>query len=85
VHSYTEVYHVIQRGFQQYTPYLVLRVELDTLRGKPTEEEGLHVIGDLTRPDGVLAARSNGSASALAWAWTIDKGAAGGMPWRYQG
>ena len=36
-------------------PYLVLLVELDTRGGKPTEEEGLRVIGNLTRLDGVLA------------------------------
>ena len=30
VHSYTEVHHAIQPAFKQYTPYLVLLVELDT-------------------------------------------------------
>jgi uncharacterized OB-fold protein len=58
VHSYTEVHHAIQPAFKQYTPYLVLLVELDTQSGKPTKKEGLRVIGNLTRPDGVLAPKS---------------------------
>jgi uncharacterized OB-fold protein len=58
VHSYTEVHHAIQPAFKQYTPYLVLLVELDTQSGKPTKEEGLRVIGNLTRPDGVLAPKT---------------------------
>jgi hypothetical protein len=36
----------------------VLLVELDTQSGKPTKEEGLRVIGNQTRPDGVLAPKS---------------------------
>src|SRR6266446_4831043 len=40
VHSYTEVHHAIQPAFKQYTPYLVLLVELDTQSGKPTREAG---------------------------------------------
>jgi hypothetical protein len=36
----------------------VLLVELDTQSGKPTKEEGLRVIGNPTRPDGVLAQKS---------------------------
>ena len=40
VHSYTEVHHAIQPAFKQYTPYLVLLVELDTQSGKPTKEAG---------------------------------------------
>ena len=55
VHSYTEVHHAIQPAFKPFTPYLVLLVELDTQSGKPTKEEGLRVIGNLVRPDGVLA------------------------------
>ena len=58
VHSYTEVHHAIQPAFKQFTPYLVLLVELDTQSGKPTRETALRVIGNLTRPDGVLAPRS---------------------------
>jgi hypothetical protein len=55
VHSYTEVHHAIQPAFKSYVPYLVLLVELDTQRGRPTEHEALRVFGNLTTPDGVLA------------------------------
>jgi len=99
--SYTEVHHAIQPAFKQYTPYLVLLVELDTQSGVPTKEEGLRVIGNLVRPDGVLAPKAEvervgiGSrvrmvspmfAPGLALPqWTIDETAVGGMPWRYRG
>jgi uncharacterized OB-fold protein len=55
VHSYTEVHHAIQPAFKAHTPYLVLLVDLDTQKGKPTEHESLRVIGNLTTPDGKLA------------------------------
>jgi hypothetical protein len=58
------------------------------------------MIGNLTRPDGVLAARSEveragiGSRVRMAFTdvapglalpqWTIDEGATGSRPWRYQ-
>ncbi|MGZ5905588.1 MAG: Zn-ribbon domain-containing OB-fold protein [Reyranella sp.] len=101
VHSYTEVYHAIQQAFKQYTPYLVLLVELDTQSGMPTKEAGLRVIGNLTRPDCVLAPRSEvervgiGARVRMVFTdvapglalpqWTIDETAAGGTPWRYHG
>src|SRR5262249_33615124 len=56
--SYTEVHPAFQPAFTPSTPYLVLLVELDTQSGKPTKEEGLRVIGNLTRPDGMLAPKS---------------------------
>jgi hypothetical protein len=34
---------------------MVLLVELDTQKGKPTEHESLRVVANLTTPDGVLA------------------------------
>jgi uncharacterized OB-fold protein len=55
VHSYTEVHHAIQPAFRGHTPYLVLLVDLDTQKGKPSEHEALRVVGNLTTPDGVLA------------------------------
>ena len=101
VHSYTEVHHAIQPAFKQYTPYLVLLVELDTQSGMPTREEGLRVIGNLVRPDGVLAPKAEvervgiGTRVRMVFTdvapglalpqWTIDEIAAGGMPWRYRG
>lgn len=55
VHSYTEVHHAIQPAFRDHTPYLVLLVDLDTQKGKPTADEALRVVGDLVTPDGKLA------------------------------
>jgi len=57
VHSYTEVQHAIQPAFKALVPYLVLLVELDTQRGRPTEHEALRVVGNLTNADGTLAPR----------------------------
>jgi uncharacterized OB-fold protein len=55
VHSYEEVHHAIQPAFKAHTPYMVLLVDLDTQKGKPSEYEALRVVGNLTTPDGVLA------------------------------
>jgi uncharacterized protein len=55
VHSYTEVHHAIQPAFKAATPYMVLLVDLDTQKGKPSEHEALRVMGNLTTPDGKLA------------------------------
>ena len=55
VHSSTEEHHAIQPAFRDHVPYLVLLVDLDTQKGKPSAEEALRVIGNLTTPAGVLA------------------------------
>jgi uncharacterized OB-fold protein len=55
VHSYTEVHHAIQPAFRDRAPYLVLLVDLDTQKGRPSETEALRVIGNLCTPDGRLA------------------------------
>ena len=55
VHSYEEVHHAIQPAFKGHTPYMVLLVDLDTQKGKPSEVEALRVVANLTTPDGVLA------------------------------
>ncbi len=55
MHSYEEVHHGIQPAFQARTPYMVLLVDLDTQKGKPTEHEALRVVGNLATPDGILA------------------------------
>ena len=55
VHSYTEVHHAIQPAFRDNTPYLILLVDLDTQKGKPSEHEALRVIGNLASVDGKLA------------------------------
>lgn len=91
VHSYTEVHHAIQPAFKAKTPYMVLLVDLDTQKGKPTAEEALRVVGNLVTADGVLAppavVRSVGIGTRVRMVfndagpgiaipqWTIDEGA----------
>ena len=55
VHSYVEVHHAIQPAFKAHTPYMILLVDLDTQKGKPTEHDALRVVGNLATPDGKLA------------------------------
>jgi uncharacterized protein len=55
VHSYTEVHHAIQPAFKAHTPYLLLLVDLDTQKGKPSEHEALRIVGNLTTENGTLA------------------------------
>jgi len=55
VHSYGEVHHAIQQAFRAHVPYLILLVDLDTQKGKPSEHEAIRVAGNLTTPDGRLA------------------------------
>lgn len=55
VYSYSEVHHAIQPAFKKHTPYLVVLVELDTQRGKPSAEEALRVVANLALPNGELA------------------------------
>ncbi|HXG03030.1 MAG TPA: OB-fold domain-containing protein [Candidatus Binatia bacterium] len=51
IYSYEVVTHAIQPGFREVTPYVVVLVELDEQRGRPTPDEGLRIIGNLVRPD----------------------------------
>ncbi len=92
VHSYSEVHHAIQPAFKAHTPYLILLVDLDTQKGKPTEHESLRVVGNLVTPDGTLAppdmVRRVGIGTRVRMVfsdvapglaipqWTIDEGAA---------
>lgn len=55
VHSYEEVHHAIQPAFKAHTPYLVLLVDLDRQKGRPSDHEALRVVGNLVTPDGKLA------------------------------
>ena len=55
VHSYTEVHHAIQPAFKAHVPYLILLVDLDTQKGKPTADEALRVVGNLVTPEAKLA------------------------------
>jgi len=91
VHSYEEVHHAIQPSFKGKTPYMVLLVDLDTQKGKPTPDEALRVIANLTTPDGILAPPevvktvgigtrvrmvfSDVTAGLSIPQWTIDEGA----------
>ena len=45
VHSYGEIHHAIQPAFREHLPYLVLLVDLDRQKAKPTEHESIRVIG----------------------------------------
>ena len=62
VHSYEEVHHGIQPAFQARVPYMVLLVDLDTQKGKPTEHEALRVVGNLTTPGWHVGAARFGEA-----------------------
>ncbi len=91
VYWYEEVHHGIQPAFQARTPYMVLLVELDTQKARPTEHESLRVIGNLTTPEGILASPDVvkrvgiGSRMRMVFSdvapglslpqWTIDEGA----------
>ena len=55
VHSYGEVHHAIQPAFKAHVPYMILLVDLDTQRGRPSGHEALRVAGNLVTPDGRLA------------------------------
>jgi uncharacterized protein len=99
VHSYTEVHHAIQPAFKGHTPYLVLLVDLDTQKGKPSEHDALRVVGNLTTPDGRLAPAElvqrvgigtrvrmvfSDVAPGLALPqWALDEAAQQPTPWRY--
>lgn len=99
VHSYTEVHHAIQPAFKKHTPYLILLVDLDTQKGKPSADEALRVVGNLATPDGTLAPPEMvrrvgiGTRVRMVFAdagaglalphWTIDESATQPQPWRY--
>lgn len=55
IYSYGQVHHAIQPAFREFSPYLLLLVELDEQRGVPGEFDGLRVQGNLASADGELA------------------------------
>ncbi len=55
VHSYGEVHHAIQPAFKDKVPYLILLVDLDEQKARPSEHEALRVGGNLVMPDGQFA------------------------------
>ena len=99
VHAYTEVHHAIQPAFKAFTPYLVLLVDLDRQKGRPSAEEALRVVGNLATPEGKLAPPDmvgrvgigtrvrmvfSDVAPGLALPqWTIDETTEQPKPWRY--
>ena len=99
VHAYTEVHHAIQPAFRAFTPYLVLLVDLDTQNGRPSAQEALRIVGNLTTAEGKLAPPDmvervgigtrvrmvfSDVAPGLALPqWTIDETAEQQKPWRY--
>ncbi len=99
VHSYTQVHHAIQPAFKAFAPYLVLLVDLDTQKGKPTEHEALRIVGNLTLADGTLAppelAQTVGIGTRVRMVfcnvapglslpqWTIDETTPQPAPWCY--
>ena len=99
VHAYTEVHHAIQPAFKAFTPYLVLLVDLDRQKGRPSAEEALRIVGNLATPEGKLAPPEvvgrvgigtrvrmvfSDVAPGLALPqWTIDETAQQPKPWRY--
>jgi uncharacterized OB-fold protein len=94
-----EVHHSIQPSFRPFVPYVVLLVDLDTQKGKPSEHEALRVVGNLVDSDGRLAPPELVSrvgigtrvrmvftpvADGLALPqWVIDETAPQPVPWRY--
>ena len=99
VHSYAEVHHGIQPAFKARTPYLILLVDLDTQKGKPSEDESLRVAGNLVTEDGELAppelVKQVGIGSRVRMVfsqvsdgfalpqWIIDETADQPTPWRF--
>jgi uncharacterized OB-fold protein len=55
LYSYGEVHHAIMPVFREYTPYMLLLVELDEQRDQPNKYDGLRMNGNLAKPDGSLA------------------------------
>ncbi len=99
VHSYNEVHHAIQQGFKAHLPYMLLVVDLDTQKGRPTADEALRVCANLTTPDGtfappeMIAKVGIGTRVRMVFAdvteglslpqWTIDEAVEQPQPWRY--
>jgi uncharacterized OB-fold protein len=99
IHSYSEVHHAIQPAFKGHTPYMILLVDLDTQKGKPSEHEALRVVGNLVDASGKLAPPEMvkrvgiGTRVKMVFTdvtdglaiphWTIDDSVPQPAPWRY--
>jgi uncharacterized OB-fold protein len=51
IYSYEVVHQAIQPGFHDWTPYVVVLVELDEQAGQPTPDEALRLLGNLLTAD----------------------------------
>ena len=58
IYSYGEVHHAIQPVFRQFSPYLLLLVELDEQRDIPNEYDGLRLQSNLANTDGELVSEA---------------------------
>jgi uncharacterized OB-fold protein len=99
VHSYGEVHQAIQPAFRPHLPYLILLVDLDTQKGRPTTNEALRIVGNLVTPEGTLAPPELvlrvgiGSRVRMVFVetgegfaipqWTLDETVQQPAPWRY--
>jgi uncharacterized OB-fold protein len=99
VYSYGEVHHAIQPVFRQFTPYMLLLVELDEQKDTPAEFDGLRLQANLATADGDLAppelVRRVGIGTRVKVVfkdigegiamplWTVDEDAEQPTPWRY--
>ena len=100
VYSYSEVHHAIQPALRAHAPYLILMVELDTQRGRPGEDDGVRVGGNLVTAAGELAPSELvvqvgiGSRMRMVFSdagegislpmWTLDESVEQPTPWRYR-
>ncbi len=55
LYSYAEVHQAIQPLFKEFTPYLLMLVELDEQKDKPCEYDGLRMNANLVTPEGDMA------------------------------
>lgn len=55
LYSYGEVHHAIMPAFREFTPYLLLLVELNEQRGQPNHHDGLRMNGNLVTADATMA------------------------------
>lgn len=51
IYSYEVVTQAIQPGFTDAAPYVIVLVELDEQKGRPTPEEAVRILANLVRPD----------------------------------
>ncbi len=55
LYSYGEVHHAIMPVLREFSPYLLLLVELNEQRNRPNDYDGLRMNGNLVTADGAMA------------------------------